>query len=101
MRYLIAGVSRVSIWKVLAIMVVVRVPSAILHAAIGAGVTGMSKWWLVAFLAFLALAGLIALMYGERIRDWFEERALRQLTGDMPSGEAKSLEARSDDEIGD
>jgi uncharacterized membrane protein YdjX (TVP38/TMEM64 family) len=90
--YLIAGLSRVSIWKVLAIMLVVRFPSAILHAAIGAGVEGMSKWWLVSLLAGLALIGLIALLYGERVRDWFEDRALGRLMHEQSSETEKTEE---------
>jgi len=90
--YLIAGLSKVSIWRVLAIMLVVRFPSAILHAAIGAGVEGMSRWWLVTLLAALAVVGLVALLYGKQIRDWFEDITLSRLTGEQSSEAERSEE---------
>jgi uncharacterized membrane protein YdjX (TVP38/TMEM64 family) len=79
--YFLAGLSQVPYVKVLLITLIVRVPSAFVAAAAGAGVLFLTWWQLVLLFAFLAGIVLLFLRYHERIVRW-SERRLQQLDDD-------------------
>jgi uncharacterized membrane protein YdjX (TVP38/TMEM64 family) len=87
--YLIAGLTRAPILKVLGITLLIRGPSVILYAAMGAGTIGGSRYLVGALMVGLVLVGILALLYGPRVQAWSEERLLRRLPASHnPSGEA-------------
>ncbi|MCC6166021.1 MAG: TVP38/TMEM64 family protein [Caldilineaceae bacterium] len=77
--FFLAGLSRVAFVKVLLITLVVRVPSAFVAAAAGAGVLFLTWWQLALIFALLAGIVLVFLRYHDRIVDWSEHRLQRQL----------------------
>jgi uncharacterized membrane protein YdjX (TVP38/TMEM64 family) len=77
--YLIAGLTRATIWKVLAITLVVRGPSVIIYAAVGAGTVSGPRYLWGALVVALALVGVLGMIYGSRVQAWAEERLLRRL----------------------
>jgi uncharacterized membrane protein YdjX (TVP38/TMEM64 family) len=79
--YLIAGITRPPIWKVLGITLLVRGPSVILYAAMGAGIITGSPYLLVALVVGLALLGIAGMVYGHRVNEWAEKRFLPRLSG--------------------
>jgi uncharacterized membrane protein YdjX (TVP38/TMEM64 family) len=72
--YLIAGLSKIPIWKVLGIIVLVRWPSAIVHAAVGAGVVSGSRWLVAGLLGGLTLLGVLGLVFAPRLWEWVQTR---------------------------
>lgn len=77
--FLVAGLTKVPLWKVLGIALVVRGPSVILHAAVGAGVLSDSPYLLGTLMAALALFGILGLLYGPQLQAWAEQHLLRRL----------------------
>ena len=77
--YFLAGLSRVSYLKVLAMTVAVRVPSVFVAAAAGAGVVFLN-WWQLALL-FGALAGIMVLFlrYQDQILQWTDREMQKRL----------------------
>jgi uncharacterized membrane protein YdjX (TVP38/TMEM64 family) len=87
--YLIAGLTRAPIWRVLAITLVIRGPSVILYAAMGSGTITGSPYLLGTLMVALVLVGILGMLYGPRVQAWSEERLLRRLPGgNNPSGQA-------------
>jgi len=77
--YLIAGLTKSPIWKVLAIALVIRGPSVILYAAVGAGTISGPPYLLVGLVVGLGLLGIMGALYGRRLQGWAEERFLRRI----------------------
>lgn len=77
--YFLAGLSKVSIPKLLAITVVVRMPSVFVAAAAGAGIMLLEGWQIG--LVIGVLAGLVVLFfrYQDRLVSWFDRRLHRRL----------------------
>ncbi|MDH7485920.1 MAG: VTT domain-containing protein [Anaerolineae bacterium] len=87
--FLVAGLSKMPIWKVLSITLVVRGPSVVLYAAVGAGAISGPSYLLGTIVMALALIAVLGLLYGARVQAWIEEHVLRRLTaGGDPSEEA-------------
>jgi len=80
--YLIAGLSKIAIWKVLGIIVLVRWPSAVVHAAVGAGVVSGSGWLVAGLLGGMTLLGVLGLLLGPRLWVWVEKRLPGRATDD-------------------
>jgi uncharacterized membrane protein YdjX (TVP38/TMEM64 family) len=77
--YYMAGLARVSLVKILVITLIVRVPSAFVAAAAGAGVMFLT-WWQLA-LALALLTGLLAVFmrYHDVIIAWGDDQVQRRL----------------------
>lgn len=86
--FLVAGLSRVPIWKVLGITLVVRGPSVVLYAAVGAGAISGPPYLLGTIVMALVLIAVLGLLYGARVQVWIEERLL----GRLPASSKKSAE---------
>jgi len=93
--YLIAGLTKAPIWKVLGVTLVIRGPSVILYAAIGAGTIAGPPYLLGTLVVGLALVGFLGMLYGSRVQSWVEERILHRLPGRAsgPRGEPEAVEA--------
>jgi uncharacterized membrane protein YdjX (TVP38/TMEM64 family) len=72
--YFLAGLAHVSFIKILAITLIIRVPSTFVVTAAGAGVM-LLNWWQIALLV-IALLGLtfVFIRYQEQIIRWGDER---------------------------
>lgn len=84
--YFLAGLSRVSFVKVLLLTAIIRIPSAFVAAAAGAGVMFLSWWQLVLIIVGLAGVLLVFLRYHDRIIHWSDRTLQRQIERDE-SGE--------------
>lgn len=83
--YFLAGLARVSFVKIFVITLVVRVPSAFVVAAAGAGIV-LLTWWQIALL-LVALLGLLLLFfrYQEQIVRWSDRYVQRRVERKLPS----------------
>ncbi|WP_423224301.1 TVP38/TMEM64 family protein [Candidatus Amarolinea aalborgensis] len=77
--YYIAGLTRVSIWKILVIALLVRGPSVFVAAAVGAGVINIPPVLWLAFGALLVIAALLAHRYHDRFERWVDHTLLRRV----------------------
>jgi uncharacterized membrane protein YdjX (TVP38/TMEM64 family) len=77
--YFLAGLARVSFWKIFIITLAVRVPSTFVVAAAGAGVM-LLNWWQIALLMALLL-GLLLLFfrYQDRMLQWSDRTIQRHI----------------------
>jgi uncharacterized membrane protein YdjX (TVP38/TMEM64 family) len=72
--YFLAGLAHVSFIKILAITLIIRVPSTFVVAAAGAGVM-LLNWWQIALLVAVLLGlTLVFIRYQEQIIRWGDER---------------------------
>lgn len=83
--YFLAGLSHVSYWKILALTVLIRVPTAFVVAAAGAGIWSVTGWQLGAVI--LSLAALLVVFYTHRQRvvAMLDRHVQRRLTEQEPS----------------
>lgn len=91
--YMIAGLTKAPVWKVLVITLVVRGPSVILYAAVGAGVISGPPYLLGTLVVGLALVGILGISYGPQVRTWAEERLLHHLPAQSGPSEGLGQEA--------
>jgi len=87
--FLMAGLTKVPIWKVLGIALIVRGPSVVLYAAVGAGTVSSSSYLLGTLVIALTLIGILGLLYGPQAQAWAERHLLRRL----PTSHASSTSA--------
>jgi uncharacterized membrane protein YdjX (TVP38/TMEM64 family) len=87
--YLIVGLTKPPIWKVLGITLIIRGPSVILYAAMGAGTISGPPYLLIALVVGLTLLGILGMLYGGRLQGWAEERLFRS----FPAASHESPEA--------
>ena len=78
--YFLAGLSRVSIVKILALTLISRVPFVFLVAAAAAGITFLSWWQLVLILLALVLLFWITTRYQERLLRWIDRQVGQRLS---------------------
>lgn len=77
--YFLAGLTRVAAWKILLIAFILRSPSVIVAAAVGAGLITVSLPTLVALaVAFVLLAGLLH-RYRATVQRWLDAAILRRV----------------------
>lgn len=87
--FLIAGLTKAPIWRVLGITLVVRGPSVVLYAAVGAGAIPGPPYVLGTLVIALALVGVLGMLYGSRVQAWIERHVLHRLpAGRNPSEES-------------
>ncbi len=77
--YHLAGLSRVSFLLIAVITLCVRVPSAFVAAAVGAGTVTLSWWQFALFLAILGLLSFIFLRYQTQLTGWFDQQVQQRL----------------------
>ena len=90
--FLIAGLTKVPLWKVLGIALIIRGPSVILYAAVGAGTVSGSSYQLGTLVIALALVGILGMLYGPQAQAWAERRLLRRLRASRSSSESEKAE---------
>ncbi len=77
--YFVAGLTRVPVWKILLIALLVRMPSVFVAAAVGAGVINIPPAWWLAFGALLVCAAWFTHRYRERLEQWVDRILLRRV----------------------
>jgi uncharacterized membrane protein YdjX (TVP38/TMEM64 family) len=82
--YFMAGLSHVSYWKILALTLLIRVPSTFVVAAAGAGIWSVSGWQLAA--AGVGLGALLVLfyLYRQRLVAMLDRHVQRRLSEQEP-----------------
>lgn len=77
--YYIAGLTKLAIWKIIAIALLLRTPSVLVAAAVGAGLVDWRSPWIIGGAALLMLLGAVAVRYQSRIESWVDQRLLPRL----------------------
>ena len=77
--YHLAGLSRVSFGMILTITLCIRVPSAFVAAAVGAGAVTLSWWQFALLLAVLGLIIVLFLRYQTELTRWFDQQIQQRL----------------------
>jgi len=72
--YYIAGLTKLPIWKLLAIVLLVRSPSVMVSAALGAGVISWRSPWFIAGAAIFIVLGILAGLNEHRIEQWLSRQ---------------------------
>ncbi len=78
--YYIAGLTSIAIWKILAIALLLRTPSTLVAAAVGAGLVDWRSPWVLGGAAVLMLLGALAIRYQARIEHWIDQTVLPRVT---------------------
>jgi len=77
--YYIAGLTRLPVWKLLAIVLLVRTPSVMVSAALGAGLISWRSPWFIAGAILFIVLGVLAGLNENRIERWISGQARRRL----------------------
>jgi uncharacterized membrane protein YdjX (TVP38/TMEM64 family) len=77
--YFLAGLARVSFIKILVMTIIIRVPSAFVVAAAGAGVVLLTWWQVALLLVGLSLLFVLFLRYQEQIMRWTDRHVQRRV----------------------
>lgn len=77
--YYIAGLTKLAIWKIVAIALLLRTPSVIVAAAVGAGLVDWRSPWVIGGAALLMLVGALAVRYQSRIERWIDQQVLPRI----------------------
>ncbi|HSN76114.1 MAG TPA: VTT domain-containing protein [Anaerolineae bacterium] len=78
--YYIAGLTSLAIWKIIAIALLLRTPSALVAAAIGAGLVDWRSPWVIGGAGALMLLAAIVLRNQRRIEHWMDNTVLPWVT---------------------
>jgi uncharacterized membrane protein YdjX (TVP38/TMEM64 family) len=82
--YFMAGLSHVSYWKILALTLLIRVPSTFVVAAAGAGIWSVSGWQLAAAGAGMGALLVLFILYRQRLVAVFDRYVQRRLSEQEP-----------------
>lgn len=74
--YYIAGLTTIPIWKIIAIALLLRTPSVMVAAAIGAGLVDWRSPWVIGGAALLMLIGGVVVRYQSRIETFVDQKVL-------------------------
>jgi uncharacterized membrane protein YdjX (TVP38/TMEM64 family) len=85
--YYIAGLTNIAIWKIVAIALLLRTPSVLVAAAVGAGLVDWRSPWVIGGAAALMLLGAVALRYQARIEYLIDQVVLPRV---MKAGERRA-----------
>lgn len=77
--YFLAGLAHVSFIKILAITLIIRVPSTFVVAAAGAGVVWLNWWQIALLVVVLLILSFFFFRYQEQIIRWCDERVGKYL----------------------
>jgi uncharacterized membrane protein YdjX (TVP38/TMEM64 family) len=83
--YYIAGLTMLPVWKLLAVVLLVRTPSVLVSAALGAGLISWRSPWFIAGAAAFIILGILGGANEQRIEGWLNRRVLGR-TGKAASG---------------
>jgi uncharacterized membrane protein YdjX (TVP38/TMEM64 family) len=72
--YYLAGLTRLPVWKLLAIVLLVRTPSVMVSAALGAGLISWRSPWFIAGATLFIVLGIIAGLNERRIQQWLNRQ---------------------------
>lgn len=73
--YYIAGLTKLAVWKLLVIVLLVRTPSVLVSAAVGAGLISWRSPWFIAGAALFIVSGILAGLNEHRIEAWLSRQA--------------------------
>lgn len=74
--YYIAGLTTIAYWKIIAIALVLRTPSILVAAAVGAGLVDWRSPWVIGGAVLLMGAALVGMRYQSRIEAFIDQRVL-------------------------
>jgi uncharacterized membrane protein YdjX (TVP38/TMEM64 family) len=77
--YYIAGLTRLSVWKLLVIVLLVRTPSVMVSAALGAGLISWRSPWFLAGATLFIISGILAALNEHRIEAWLNRKVRARL----------------------
>jgi len=86
--YFLAGLTKLPVWKLLAIVLLVRTPSVMVSAALGAGLISWRSPWFIAGATVFIVLGILAGLNEHRIEGWLSGRVRGRL-GKADSGAAR------------
>lgn len=78
--YYIAGLTRLAIWKIMVLAVLLRTPSVIVAAAVGAGLLDWHSPWVWGGAALVMLVGALVVFNQQRLDRWLDETLLPRIT---------------------
>jgi len=84
--YFIAGLTKLPVWKLVAIVLLVRTPSVMVSAALGAGLISWRSPWFIAGATLFIVLGILAGLNEQRIESWLSRQVRRQPPRATPSG---------------
>jgi uncharacterized membrane protein YdjX (TVP38/TMEM64 family) len=73
--YFIAGLTKLPLWKLVAIVLLVRTPSVMVSAALGAGLISWRSPWFIAGATLFIVLGILAGLNEQRIEGWLSRQA--------------------------
>jgi uncharacterized membrane protein YdjX (TVP38/TMEM64 family) len=91
--YYIAGLTKIAIWKIVAIALLLRTPSVFVAAAVGAGLVDWRSPWVIGGAILLMSAGAVAIRYQARIEHWIDQVLLPRIIRLAERGTARSRPA--------
>ena len=77
--YYLAGLTKLPVWKLLAIVLLVRTPSVMVSAALGAGLISWRSPWFIAGAAVFIILGILAGLNEHRIERWLDRHVGQRL----------------------
>lgn len=75
MLFFLAGLTTLSVWKIMVVAVLVRAPALTVSAAVGAGQIDWRSPWVIGGFIVLMSIGVIGVRYQDRIERWVARRA--------------------------
>jgi uncharacterized membrane protein YdjX (TVP38/TMEM64 family) len=85
--YYLAGLTKLPVWKLLSIVLLVRTPSVMVSAALGAGLISWRSPWFIAGAAIFIGLGIVAGLNENRIQQWLSRKVHRQPKQPAPNAE--------------
>jgi uncharacterized membrane protein YdjX (TVP38/TMEM64 family) len=98
--YYLAGLTRLPVLKLLAIVLLVRTPSVMVSAALGAGLISWRSPWFIGGATVFIVLGILAGLNEQRIERWLSGQARRRI-GRASSGAGSPDQAASASETGE
>jgi uncharacterized membrane protein YdjX (TVP38/TMEM64 family) len=93
--YYVAGLTKIAVWKIIAIALLLRTPAVFVAAAVGAGLVDWRSPWVIGGAVLFMLLGAVAIRYQARIEQWIDRVMLPRITRLSEGGPARSRPADS------
>lgn len=77
--YYIAGLTRLPVWKVIVVAVLVRTPAVMIAAAVGAGLLNWRSPWIIGSTVVIMLIGALVVFNQARLERWIDQHILPRL----------------------